>query len=162
MGDDADTPVSEHLQPTLEHQLTLDVDVESPIEVGETPAGRRRIIPIVGGTVSGRLDGEVLAAGADYQLFRVDRPTELVAQYAFETDDGERVYVENRGIRVATDAVKERLRDGREVDPEDVYFRTVPQFETAADDLAWLQERVFVATGVRRPTGVRLAVYSVE
>lgn len=112
--------------------------------------------------MSGRVEGDVLPAGADYQLFRIDRPTRLVAQYALETDDGDRVFVENRGIRVAPESVKERIRDGKAVSPGDVYFCTVPEFETAAPDLAWLHDRVFVATGIRRPTGVRLAVYSVE
>ena len=60
---------------TLEHVLDLEVEVEAQIEVGETGNGLRRIIPIVGGTVSGRVEGRVLPGGADYQLFRVDRPT---------------------------------------------------------------------------------------
>lgn len=162
MADDTSGPDTEHLVPSLEHVLTLDVDVESPIEIGETPDGRRRIIPIVGGSVSGRIEGRVLDAGADYQLYRTNRPTELVAQYAIETDDGDRVFVDNRGIRVADPEVKRAIRDGREVSPDEVYFRSVPQFETAAPELEWLTERVFVATGIRRPEGVRIAVYSVE
>lgn len=153
---------AEALQPSLERVLTLDVDVSAPIEIGDTGDGRRRIIPITGGTVSGRVDGRVLDAGADYQLYRTNRPTELVAQYAIETDDGDRVFVNNRGIRVASPEVKRNIRDGEEVSPDDVYFRSVPQFETAAPDLEWLTERVFVATGIRRPEGVRLAVFSVE
>lgn len=162
MAEDTSGPESDHLEASLVHVLTLDVDVESPIEVGETGEGRRRIIPIVGGSVSGRIEGQVLNAGADYQLFRTDRPTRLVAQYAIETDDGEMIFVNNRGIRVASQSVKEDLRDGREVEPADVYFCTVPEFETAAADLQWLENRIFVATGIRRPQGVRLAVYSVE
>lgn len=147
--------------PPLEHVLDLDVEVADPIEVGETGNGLRRIIPITSGTVSGRVDGTILPGGADFQLFRVDRPTELVAKYAFETAAGDRVYVENRGIRHAAPAVKERLRDGQPVDPGDVYMQSTPRFETAAPDLQWLTQRVFVAGGARQPNGVRLAVYGV-
>ena len=147
--------------PTLEHVLDLDVEVAEPIEVGETGNGLRRIIPITGGTVSGRIEGRILDAGADYQLFRVDRPTELVANYAFETTDGHRVYVENEGIRHASPENKRRLRDGEPVDPEDVYMQSTPSFETAASELQWLTEGVFVAPGIRAPKGVRLAVYRV-
>lgn len=156
-GGDAD----DHLTPTLERVLELDVEVEEPIEIGQTGDGQRRIIPIRGGTVSGRVEGHVRPGGADYQLFRVDRPTELVAKYAFETVGGARVYVENRGIRFASPEDSERLRDGLPVDAAGVYFRSVPEFETADPDLEWLTRSVFVAAGVRQPHGVKLAVYRV-
>jgi hypothetical protein len=103
-----------------------------------------------------------LEAGADYQLYRERRPTELVAKYAFETTSGSRVYVENRGMRMADPETSERLRDGKPVAPEDVYFCSVPEFETADPDLSWLTENVFVAAGTRQPNGVRLAVYNVK
>jgi len=148
-------------EPTTEHVLDVEAVIDDPIEIGETGDGQRRIVPIAGGTVSGRLTGEILPGGADFQRFRVDRPSELVAKYAFETDDGARVYVENEGIRFASREVSERIRDGKPVDPDDVYFRSVPSFETAEPDLAWLTRHVFVATGVRRPDGVRLAVYRI-
>lgn len=170
MGDDTNDRGSgatgdhddDHLSVSLDHVLDLGVEVADPIDVGDTGDGERRIIPITGGTVSGRVDGEVLAAGADYQLFRAERPTELVARYAIETASGSRVYVENRGVRVSDPEVSRRLRDGEEVDPGDVYFRSVPEFETADSDLAWLARSVFVAAGVRRPYGVKLAVYRVD
>ncbi|ELY50944.1 DUF3237 domain-containing protein [Natronolimnohabitans innermongolicus] len=148
-------------EPSFEHVLDLEIEVEEPIEIGDTGDGRRRIIPIVDGTVSGRIDGHVIPAGADYQLFRVERPTELVAKYAFETDDGSRVYVENEGIRYAPPETKKRLRDGEPVDPDEVYFQSTPRFETADPDLEWLTQSVFVASGVRQPKGVKLAVYRV-
>ncbi|MFB6091817.1 MAG: DUF3237 domain-containing protein [Haloquadratum sp.] len=151
-----------NLELGLERVFELDIDVESPIEIGATGDGQRRIIPILGGTVSGRIEGTVLEAGADYQLYRDRRPTELVAKYAFETTDGDRVYVENRGIRVADPETSKRIRDGRPVDPDDVYFCSVPEFETPASDLAWLRRNVFVAAGTRQPNGVRLAVYQVR
>ncbi|WP_239640885.1 DUF3237 family protein [Natrialba taiwanensis] len=39
--------------------------------------------------MTGRYNGRVLSAGMDYQLFRAERPTKLVAKYAFETADPE-------------------------------------------------------------------------
>lgn len=147
--------------PGLERVLELDVEVSAPIDVGETGNGLRRIIPIERGTVSGRVSGHILPGGADFQLFRIDRPSHLVAKYAFETDDGDRVYVENRGIRHASPENKRRLRDGDPVDPEDVYFQSTPRFETAAPELSWLTEGIFVAPGSRMPRGVRLSVHKV-
>ena len=162
MADDIDTAGDRNLDLGLEWVLEIEADVEDPIEIGETGDGRRRIIPITGGSVSGRCEGSIIAAGADYQLYRTRRPTELVAKYAFETTEGDRVYVENRGIRYADEETSERLRDGLPVDAEDVYFCSVPRFETAAPELEWLTRSIFVATGVRRPGGVRLAVYRVS
>ena len=150
------------LTPTLEHAFDVQVEIEEPVEIGETGNGHRRIIPIAGGTVSGRISGRVLPAGADYQLFRVDRPSELIAKYAIETDAGESIYVQNHGMRHASDTVSERIRDGKEVDPEEVYFRSTPRFETADPDLAWLEEHVFVCGGIRRPYGVELSIYQVR
>jgi len=161
MADDSWQTDDPNLELGLERVMELEIDVESPIEIGQTGDGQRRIIPILGGTVSGEIEGTVLEAGADYQLYRDRRPTELVAKYAFETTDGDRVYVENRGIRVADPETKARLREGKPVEPEDVYFCSVPEFETAAPELEWLTESVFVAAGTRQPTGVRLAVYRV-
>lgn len=154
--------VDSTLEVGFEQVLTVDVEVEEPIEIGDTGDGWRRIIPISGGTVSGRCEGRVLPAGADYQLYRTHRPTELVAKYAFETESGDRVYVENHGMRFASPENNERLRDGEPVNPAEVYFCTVPRFEVATSELRWLTERIFVATGVRRPTGVKLAVYEVS
>lgn len=161
MGPDSDDHSIDVPDPGLEHVLELDVEVEEPIEIGDTGDGRRRIIPITGGTVSGRCEGTILAAGADYQVFREERATELVAKYAFETDGGSRVYVENRGIRDASPETKRRLRDGKPVDPDDVYFHSVPAFEIADPDLEWLTRSIFVAAGIRQPNGVKLAVYRV-
>ncbi|GGN07787.1 DUF3237 domain-containing protein [Halarchaeum nitratireducens] len=156
----ADTRRDRPPEPTFEHAFDVEAEIDPAIEIGDTGDGHRRIIPIAGGTVSGRVEGEVLAAGADYQLFRADRPSTLVAKYAIETTDGDRIYVENEGIRFAPPEVSERIRDGRDVDPDQVYFRSVPSFETAPD-LQWLTRSVFVATGVRMPDGVHLAVYRV-
>ncbi|MGQ4556282.1 DUF3237 family protein [Halobellus sp. GM3] len=161
MADDHWQTDDPNLELGLERVLELEIDVESPIEIGQTGDGQRRIIPILGGTVTGRCEGTVLEAGADYQLYRERRPTELVAKYAFETTDGSRVYVENRGMRLADPETSQRLRDGKPVEPEEVYFCSVPEFETADEDLRWLTESVFVAAGTRQPNGVRLAVYRV-
>lgn len=162
MGSDTNPHLADQLEPTLEHVLTLDVEIADPIEIGETGNGQRRIIPITGGTVDGRIEGEILDAGADFQLHRIDRATELVAKYAFETAEGSRVYVENRGIRYASPETSKRLREDKPVDPDEVYFKTVPTFETADPDLEWLTEKVFLAAGTRQPDGVTLAVYAVE
>lgn len=49
----------------LEHAFDLVVELTAPHEMGKSPAGTRRIIPIVGGTAEGPLlRGRVLNVGA--------------------------------------------------------------------------------------------------
>ena len=55
--------------PALAHICDVQVTIGKPLEIGKTPMGGRRLIPITGGTVSGPcLQGVVLPAGADFQL----------------------------------------------------------------------------------------------
>ena len=49
-----------------------------------------------------------------------------------------------------------RRYQARPVDPALVYFRCVPAFETSSDALGWIDERLFVGTGVRRPDRVEI------
>jgi len=144
------------------HVANFAVLVGEPIEAGETSAGLRRVIPIVGGEVTGpHLQGRVLAGGADFQILRPNGVAELHARYVIECQDGERIYVENCGLRHGPPEAMERLRRGEPVDPALIYFRTTPRFETGAKKYSWLRDYVFTASGVRRPNSVELSVYQV-
>ena len=66
--------------PSLQLLYTSRVEVETPLEVGKSPYGERRIINIKGGAFSGpRLSGRVLPGGADWQIIRYDGITEVEA-----------------------------------------------------------------------------------
>jgi hypothetical protein len=146
----------------LEHIADLRVTVADPIEIGSTPAGQRRVIPITGGEVKGpRLQGRVLPAGADFQLIRNDGVAELEAKYVIQTHDNARIYVTNRGLRHGPADAMRKLQRGEAVDPALIYFRSSPQFETAAAEYNWLTKHVFVAEGARHPDYVLLSVYQV-
>ena len=60
----------------------------------------------------------------------------------------------NIGIRRASADVMRRLNAGEEVDQSEIYFRAIPTFETAAPDLQWMMQSLFVSTGERYPNGV--------
>ncbi len=146
--------------PILEHLATLQVQVAAPLEVGATPVGQRRVISLLGGTVEGpQLKGRILPGGADFQSIRSATFTDIHARYVIETDAGERIYVENTGIRVASPEDTAALMRGEAVAGDRVYFRTIPRFETAAPAWLWLNERLFVGTGVRLPDRVELNFY---
>jgi hypothetical protein len=146
----------------LSHTADLRVLIGPPIAVGETAEGLRRVIPIIGGTISGpRLSGSILAAGADFQVIRPDGYTTLEARYVVRLDDSALIYVVNTGVRFGPASVMARLANGEMVDPSEVYFRTTPRFETASADYQWLTRPLFLATGARHPDHVEISVFEV-
>jgi hypothetical protein len=157
--------------PALEHVADLTVSVAAPIEAGQITGlnsrGKRRIIPITGGTLSGPLlNGRVLPGGADFQLVVSDTAADLDARYFIALEgpgySGEHIYVQNRALRrgSATDIAK--LVRGEPVDPAAIYFRGVPSFEVSSPKLAWLTESIFLTTGARFPDRVEMSLYCVR
>ncbi|MGI4855649.1 MAG: DUF3237 domain-containing protein [Janthinobacterium lividum] len=150
-------------KPALRHVADIDVLVGEPVTVGQTPQGLRRIVPILGGSITGpEITAEILAVGADYQTIRDDGFSVLDARYAARLDNGSLIYIVNTGVRFGSQATMDAILRGESVDPESVYFRTTPKFETASPAHQWLVQPLFVATGARRPDSVALAVYQVD
>jgi hypothetical protein len=148
--------------PTLSFLAHVVVEVGPPIVVGEAPEGLRRVVPILGGALRGpRLSGVILAAGADYQLLRPDGFTRLDARYVARLDDGGMVYIVNTGVRHGSGEAMAQIERGEPVDPEQIYFRTAPRFETTSPAHRWLTSALFVATGVRHLDRVELAIFEV-
>jgi hypothetical protein len=149
--------------PSLEHLCDLAVTIAAPVEVGQTPAGLRRMIPITGGTVTGpRVNGKVLAGGADFQLILGGgTQAHLDARYVIELDDGSRVFVQNTALRVASLENSQRIMNGQPVNPDEVYFRCQPKLEATSAPWAWLSESQFIGVGRRAPDGVFMSFYRV-
>lgn len=149
--------------PRLAFAFTLHAEVGPPIDVGETPRGRRRMVPIVGGRFEGPgLRGRVLPGGADWQLVHGDGTSELDSRYVLEVEQGGLIGVRNRGLRRAAPDVMGRLLAGEPVDPALVYFVTTPTFETGAADLQWLTRSLFIGTGRRQPRTVEIEFWKIE
>src|ERR1700741_428221 len=101
------------MTPALEtkYVFTITALIGQGASAGDIGHGVRRIIPIIGGEVRGPdVNGKVLAIGADFQIVRPNELIDLEAKYAFETDDGATVYVENRGIRCGPVELLQMLR----------------------------------------------------
>ena len=142
--------------------FSLAIKVGTPIVAGDTGHGVRRVIPVLGGEVRGpRMKGTIFPAGADFQTIRPNGFTELEAKYAFEMDDGAVIYIENIGIRFGPKELLDRIAKGEVVDPKLIYFRSVPRFETGAENYRWLMESLFVGVGARHPDRVELDVHQV-
>jgi hypothetical protein len=152
------------MMPALEtrYVFTITALIGEVTSAGDIGSGVRRIIPIIGGEVKGEgISGKVLPFGADFQIIRPNELIELEAKYAFETDDGAVVYVENKGIRFGPLELLQKLKRGEPVDPNLIYFRTVPKFETGAEQYRWLMQHIFVATAARHADRVVIDVHQV-
>jgi hypothetical protein len=142
--------------------FSLAITIGAPIVAGDSGQGVRRIIPILGGEVRGEgMRGKILPCGADFQIIRANGFTELEAKYAFEMDDGAIIYIENIGIRFGPKQLLDRIAKGEIVDPAQIYFRSVPKFETGAAKYRWLMENLFVGVGARHPDRVEIEVHQV-
>ncbi len=148
-------------EPTLELVCRLDVDLDPIREMGAGRAGHRRIIPIVGGTVSGpRLSGKILNLGADWQTIFENGLAELDTRYAFETDDGALIEIINYGFRHGPPEVMAAMARGEDVSAEAYYMRTHARLETGDARYDWVNRTLFVGKGHRQNAQVTLDLYA--
>ena len=106
------------MKPELTLLFEIRATLESPIIVGDVPEGKRRVVPVSGGTFTGpRLRGTLVPGGADWQYLRPDAVMVVEAQYLLRTDDGVIIQVNNRGMRHGPEDVIRRLGAGESVDP---------------------------------------------
>lgn len=103
--------------------ITENVTLAPSQSVGPSKRGPRNIIPITGGTISGRISGKVLMGGADYQ--NLSPPATIDARYLWEADDGEIIIVRNGGS----------------------FGSLAPTFETRVDGpYAWLNDGLWLSS----------------
>ena len=91
-------PVPPQLQLIARFRATL----AEPLELGQTPWGRRRVIGITGGEFDGPLlSGKVLPGGADWQIVHEDGTATIDTRYTLECHDGALISVATRGAATA-------------------------------------------------------------
>ncbi|WP_426349929.1 DUF3237 domain-containing protein [Alloiococcus sp. CFN-8] len=138
----------------LEADLVLELNVEigEVQEVGETPKGFLRLIPITGGSFSGEnIKGKVMSGGYDWNTTIKDILTHVLAKYALQTDDGVYISVENEGYL-----------DSR---ASEAVIKTTPRFLVSEGKYHWLQSGVFVGSleaGKGKTPGVCIKIYKMK
>jgi hypothetical protein len=150
--------------PKLRHVYRLDAELGVPVELGDTPQGRRRIVALTGGRAEGpNFRAQLLAiGGADWQIVRPSGSSVADIRYTLKTDGGALLYIQSHGVRHGAPDVLARLAAGEDVNPSEYTFRTTVTIETSDPGLAWLNDGVFIAVGARQPGGVSYDVYLVE
>jgi hypothetical protein len=142
--------------------FSLAIEVGAPIVAGDLGHGTRRIIPILGGEVRGQgIKGTIFPCGADFQTIRPNGFTNwrrnTPSRWTTALSSTSRTSASASGRRrFWTGSPK-----GEMVDPTLIYFRSVPRFETGAENYRWLMENLFVGVGARHPDRVEIDVHQV-
>lgn len=100
--------------------FTENVTLGASFSVSNAKRGSRNIIPITGGTTTGKVAGKILSGGADYQLAGSSGTT-LDARYTLAPSDGSFIIVRNCGpinalvpaFEAAVDGPYKFLNDGK-------------------------------------------------
>jgi hypothetical protein len=145
------------------HLFTMLIELHPTEELGNTPAGTRRVFPVSGGEFAGdRLRGKILpVVGSDLLLTRADGSSQQDVRMLLRTDDGALILMTYRGVRHATPEVNERIARGEPVPGSEYYLRTAPFFETSATQYGWINRILSVGVGERRPGGVSYEVFEI-
>jgi hypothetical protein len=145
------------------HLFTITMKLPPILELGDTPAGNRRVFTVSGGEFNGdRLRGEVLPqASSDLLLVRADGSFQQDVRLLLRTNDGALILMTYRGVRNASAEVSARIARGERVAPSDYYLRTAPFFETSSSTYAWLNKMVSIGMGERQPDGVTYEVFEI-
>jgi hypothetical protein len=150
-------------EPRLTRVFRLEATLGEALDVGDVAQGRRRIVPLTGGTFAGpELNGTLLpGASADWQIVLPDGSALGDVRFTLRTDHGDLLYVRSQGVRHGSAEVLARLGRGEDIDASEYVFRTSTQIETASVEFDWLNKGVFISVGGRQPGGVIYEVYLV-
>jgi muconolactone delta-isomerase len=150
--------------PRLTFIYRLEATLGQSLDLGDTAHGRRRIVPLTGGTFTGpELQGTLLSGtSADWQTVLSDGTALGDIRYTLQTDRGDLLDVRSRGVRHGSAAVLARLGRGEQVDASEYTFRTATQIETAASDLDWMNKGIFIGVGGRQAGAVVYEIYLVR
>src|SRR5688572_9715795 len=97
--------------------FTITIKLHPTEEVGNTPAGVRRVFPVSGGDFTGeRVRGTILpVAGSDLLLARADGSSQQDVRILLRTDDEALIVMTYRGVRHASAEVNDRIARGEQV-----------------------------------------------
>ena len=133
--------------PSLEHFCSFQGDLGMQI-IGKTPGGVRIDFPFEGTATSPHWDGERPVRGVDYATVRDDGNMNLDIR-AVIGEKKEAVSYRGSGVSIAN--------PDRSADPKELV-----SFETANEDLAWLNDEVAVVFGHGEAGKLTLEFYLVK
>jgi hypothetical protein len=157
---------SRYAMTQLRHQLlttlTISVDYPAVVTIGPTPAGLRRIAPVIGGTFTGeRLSGTVLPGGKDWVIVRSDGISMIDVRLTLQTHDDAMVYLNYQGLLIIDPAAMERFSGGAVLSADELSLTMHAHFESGDPRYTWLNNVIAVGTGEQVADGARYAIFAV-
>jgi hypothetical protein len=145
------------------HLFTITMKLPPTLDLGDTPAGNRRVFTVSGGEFTGDcLHGEVLSQGSsDLLLLGADGSYRQDVRLVLRTDDQALILMTYRGVRHASPEADARRARGEQLAPSEYYLRTAPFFETASPKYSWLNKIVSVGVGARGADEVTYEVFEI-
>ena len=123
-------------QISTEYLMTLYVPLD-PVQEVDSSLAVYNLRP--GGWVKGpRIDGTLLAPGADWLRIMPDGNLRVDVRVTVKTDDGALLYVTYGGVISQSKESAERLAKGEVLTSKDLYFITAPTLQTSSKKYAWL------------------------
>ena len=145
----------------LIHEMTYQSHLRPPMMIGG-PFGQRIYYEVTHGELKGPRIRGTWRSGGDWLIVGSDGFTRIDARGQLETHDGAFIYVQYHGVLEMNGVLRRSLKDGRETQFEDQYYRITPRFETGDERYAWLNQAVFVGEGRLYPdAAVEYRVYRV-
>jgi hypothetical protein len=110
------------------HLFTITMNLPPTLELGDTPAGKRRVFTVSDGQFAGdRPRGKALPQGSsDVLLVRGDGSSQQDIRLILQTDDGGLILMTYRGVCHASPEVNARIARSEQVAPSDYYLRQRP------------------------------------
>ena len=136
--------------PRLAYRFKIVAEVDPWNENGTITTQQLILVPIIGGSVTGELTGQVLPSGGDWARLPEGDLVLVEARYLVQTESGSIIEVLNTGIG-------HRVAGGTQLE----YFATRPIFRTADPALDWLHRAVFVGWARVAPGATTIEIYEV-
>jgi|GEM_PF-156571 len=129
---------------------TIEIDVDSVLDIGKTSIGSRKIFNALGGNFKGpNFSGKVLASGGDFALQLDTSTLKLEVRLVLRTDDGELIY------NTYTGYIYNNL-------DSTTYWKVAFLYETASKKYDWLNHCIAIGLGRGVPGKAIYDVYAIE
>jgi hypothetical protein len=115
--------------------FTENCKLGSSISIGATKRGSRNIIPITGGTTTGKVTGKILPGGADFQLSGID------ARYTLAPDDGEFIIIRNCGSGALIPVFEARVDGPYNFLNENKYLSSAPDVGSGGVSITFYEKQ---------------------
>jgi hypothetical protein len=125
--------------PTVSIEAEYLMTLEAPLDPAFQAVGPRLIVNVpAGGTVRGKINGELITPAGDWLYVMPDGSLRLDVRVTLRTDDHELILIEYGGVIVSSKEVMDRFNKGELITSKEEYFITAPRFTTGSKKYEWL------------------------